>query len=98
MRCATLGPIVMLINRKFDNLASLTNHIDVMLQPKYFSESIGLKSKLKFCHTVSLPRGGFVGLIPSKTKLLAPKRLSGDGSVATTSFSLVISLVTMVRF
>jgi len=69
-----------------------------MLQPKYFSESIALKSKLKFCHTVPLPRGGFVGLIPSKKKLLAPKRLSGDSSVATPSFSLAISLVTMLDF
>jgi len=29
---------------------------------------------------------------------LAYRRLSGDGSVATPSFSLAISLVTMVRF
>jgi len=28
----------------------------------------------------------------------APRRLSGDGSVATPSFSLAISLVTLVRF
>ena len=64
------GP-VMLVNRKFDifSLASLTHCITYS---KYFSESIALKSKLKFCHTVQSPRGAFSGISPSKTKLKTP--------------------------
>jgi len=91
--------------------------------PKYFSESIALKSKLEFCHTVQSPRRAFGGLSPSATKLQSPlpnwnmkhyktvmfvqisecqaplhnftvkfpcRRLSGDGSAATPSFSLAI--------
>jgi len=41
-------------------------------QPKYFSESIALKSKLKFCH-IPVVTGGFGGFIPSETKLQTPQ-------------------------
>jgi len=42
-----------------------------MAQPKYFSESIALKSKLKFCHTI--PTGALVGLSPPKQSSKPPQ-------------------------
>jgi len=36
------------------------------MQPKYFSESIALESKLTFCHTDPSPLGALVGLAPPK--------------------------------
>ena len=65
MRCATLCP-VMLINRKFDISCKpdISRHLKA-----YFSETIVSKSKMKFCHTVPSPLGGFDGLSPYETKV-----------------------------
>jgi len=104
--------------------------LDILHNVSTFPSQLQKKNKLKFCHTVQSPRGAFVGLSPSETKLQSPlpnwnmkyykavmfvqisqcqaplhkctvklpRRLSGDGSVATRRFSLAISLATMVRF
>jgi len=50
------GKSAILISRKFN----ISCKLDILRNlTKYLSESVALKSKLKFCHTVPSPRRGF---------------------------------------
>jgi len=126
MRCATLGP-VMLINRKFD----MSRKLDISRPLSTFASQLHSNASWSFAaQSRWYGGGGFVGLIPSETKLQVPSnwnikhhktvmfvqisecqapmqkckaplwnlRRLCCGFVATPSFSLAISFVTMVRY